>query len=166
MTDTADSNTDTESGTRGKRADDRQPEGRRKRTPLGVMRGKLDAKIPDGFVGRWINDEGNRISAAIQGGWEFMKGGEPVGQGPVDLNSDLGSYTSQIAGTKDDGSPLRTYLMVIKREWYEEDQREKQRPVDEIDNQIRRGKFAPNGGSNDKQYVPSGGININSSTKN
>ena len=115
---------------RGPRTATRDGVGRRNRVPLGGTRLKLTADIPRGYVGRWINDEDNRIYFASQeAGWQFMKDGKPVGQESEDLNDNLGSYTSQIVGTKEDGSPLRAYLMVIKKEWYEEDQREKLKPV-------------------------------------
>lgn len=145
------------------RKEDREGEGRKKRVGLGLQRNnRLSAYEPPGYHGHWINDEGSRIQDALAGDYQFMLGKEPVGSGAENRDSDLGQYTSQIVGTKEDGSPLRAYWMVIKKEWYEEDQREKQRPVDEIERAIKGGTLQPNGEDIDtsNQYVPRSGIHI------
>ena len=147
--------------TREARKEKREGEGRAKRVGLGLQRNsKLEAYTPQGYVGRWINDTGNRISSALNGGWVFMQDKKPVGSGVQNLDSDLGKYTSQVVGKKEDGSPLRAYWMLLKKEWYEEDQREKQKPVDEIEQAIKRGKYQPSEASTEGQYVPKTGIKI------
>lgn len=146
---------------RDERPQTRDPEGRQARVPLGLQRNsKLEAFTPQGYVGRWMNDEGDRLPAALRGGWEFMKDKKPVGAGSSNLDTDLGQYTSQIVGTKEDGSPLRAFWMLIKKEWYDQDQIAKLKPVEEVEKAIKRGKFAPSGESTEGQYVPKSGIKI------
>jgi hypothetical protein len=149
---------------RDQRTDSREDEGRAKRVPLGLQRNnKLDAVTPDGYVGRWMNDENVRIANAMKGGWCLMQGTKPVGGGAEDRNTDLGSCTSQIVGTNEDGTPQRAYWMVIKKEWYEEDQREKLKPVDEIERAIKGGKVGHQSMSKEDQenaYIPEKGRGI------
>ena len=149
---------------RHERKTTRENEGRQKRVPLGLQRNtKLAAFTPDGYVGRWMNDEGNRINDAMAGGWVFMKDKKPVGEGAINLDSDLGSCTSQIVGTKEDGSPLRAYWMLLKKEWYEEDKQAKLKPVDEIEKAIKGGTVGQESMQavdRDARYVPKTGIKI------
>lgn len=145
---------------RGPRAETREQTGRKQRIPLGVPRNKMAATAPKGYVGRWMNDEDNRLAAAQDGGWEFVKDKAKIGEGAENSDTDLGQYTSMRVGVNEDGSPLRAYWMIIKKEWYEEDQREKLKPVDEIEKAIKRGKFEPSGANAEGQYVPKSGIKI------
>lgn len=139
---------------------------RTKRVPLGSFRRKLTVDDDfvkkmdrDGYKLRWINDDGrSRIEQAQQAGYSFVTsdGLEQIGdQG--DGNTDPGQRISQVVGTTDDGAPMRAYLMAIPKDWYEEDQREKQKHVDEIDKAIKGGRLSPG----EKQYVPEGGISYN-----
>lgn len=116
-----------------------------KRTPLGVARRKLSLNAQfDGHKCRWINDSGDRVLQARQGGYEHVTKEELEAKGVAigdesTVGSDLGSLVSKVVGTKEDGSPLRAYLMKIRKEWYEEDQDEKQKSVDEVDRALREG---------------------------
>lgn len=130
---------------------------RAKRVPLGVPRAKLDVPQIPGFHMHWLNDEPGRLQAAEAGGYEFVYEKELKGEAG---NTDLGEKVSRIVGRNEDGSPLRAYLMKIKQEWYDEDQRVKQKPVDEIDMAIRKGNF--NEKPDDRRYVPREGIDISS----
>lgn len=128
---------------------------RKVRVPLGVPRSKLSAPQIQGYSTRWINDTVGRLQNAEAGGYEFVYERELDGQAG---NTDLGDKVSRIVGRNEDGSPLRAFLMKIKETWYREDQRTKQRKVDEIDTAIRRGKL--NEQPDDKRYVPKEGIKI------
>lgn len=128
-----------------------------KRVPLGVPRAKLDVpKIP-GYHTHWLNDEPGRLEAATAGGYEFVHEKELQGEAG---NTDLGEKVSRIVGRNEDGSPLRAFLMKLKEEWYREDQRAKQKPVDEVDMAIRQGTL--NEKPDDKRYVPREGISMSS----
>lgn len=149
---------------RDERPTTREETGRQRRVPLNEQRlNKLTAHAPEGYVGRWMNDEGNRIPAALQGGWEFMKDKQHVGQGVDNRDSNPGQYTSQTVGTHEDGSPLTAYWMVIKKEWYQEDQIVKRKPLDELENAIKHGKVGQDkmsGEDRSATYVPRTGIKI------
>lgn len=157
------------SNNRGARSDNREGTSRKRRIPLNGNRTKLDAKIPSGYVGRWVNDEQDRPwRMCNEAGWQFMKSGSPLGNPFVGnesetRNSDLGTYTSQIVGVNPDGTPLRAYLMVIKKEWYDEDKQAKLKPVDEIERAIKGGKVGQDGMKHedrDKTYIPENGRGI------
>lgn len=115
-----------------------------RRVPLGVPRTKLQVPKLPGYQLRWINDRGNRIHLAKNAGWDFTTPEEvgPVGDAPESNNSDVGSRISWPVGTKDDGSPMRAYLMKIKEEFYREDQAAKQKEVDKIDAAMKGGNTA------------------------
>jgi hypothetical protein len=127
------------------------------RVPLGVPRMKLAAPQIPGFKCRWINDEPGRLQNAEQGGYEFVREKELKGEAG---NTDLGEKVSRIVGKNDDSSPKRAFLMKIKKSWYDEDQKAKRKPLDEIDKSIRQGKL--NEKSDDKRYVPREGISVGS----
>lgn len=114
--------------------------------PLGVHHSKLsipDDLIPPNKVGRWVNDVDNRIAMALNGDYEFVTSTKDshVGDDYRDGNSDIGSKISKVVGSTKSGEPMRAYLMMIDREWYEEDQAKKQEKVDGIDRAIKTPGF-------------------------
>lgn len=131
----------------------REPAGRAKRTPLGVQRLKLQASQRPGFVRRWINDDGSRTQAALQGGYEFVR---KDGQAST---TDIGEAVSQIVGKAESGNPMRAYLMEIREDWFTEDQATKQELINATEKQIRRGELVGKVGQ-DGVYLPSQGISI------
>jgi hypothetical protein len=121
---------------------------RRKRVPVGVPRQKLTANVPPGYVGHWFNDDGERIHDALAGGYRFLSSGGQQSQ-------DIGSAISRIVGTKAAGGQMTAYLMVIREEWWQEDQRAKaSRPggPDDIDETILAGTV----GELEKRNKPTG----------
>lgn len=133
---------------------------RKERVPLGAIRAKMtvDEATKEKNKGkklRWVNDTADgRIQHAEAGGYDFVTGDgtERIGEGQ-DGNSDLGSRVSRIVGTKEDGTPLRAYLMAVDEEFYKEDQLAKQKEVDEIDAQIRSGSVGSTKPGQDGRYV-------------
>jgi len=129
---------------------------RRQRIPIGVPRQKLSVsnEIP-GYRLYWFNDYPGRIEAAEAAGYEFVTNQEVKINDFVTVgNADLGSKVKRLVGKNEDGSPLYAYLMKIRLEWFEEDQRELQAQIDRTDSSIRRGTLSPA----EYQYVPSSGI--------
>lgn len=111
----------------------------RKRTPLSGIRRKLSYDNQDkDYVYRWVNDNDRRLQNAQEGGYEFVeKADRDDHAGDDDVtneNAGVGSAISKIVNR--DGT--KAYLMRIKKEWYEEDQREKQKIPDQIEAQIMR----------------------------
>lgn len=135
---------------------------RRERVPLGVERLKLSAPPIPGYVQRVINDTPGRIQDALNAGYEFVMKDGHQGMGEPDLNNKeaMGSAVSRIVGTHRDGSPMTGYLMKLKKEWYEEDQKKKAMKTNEREAALKRGndKFGKVG--LDGRYIPMEGISI------
>jgi hypothetical protein len=140
-------------------------EPRRERIPVGVPRLKLDGGQRQGFVRRWVNDDGNRLQDFQAGGYEFVMNQLPAGS-DITARESTDSRVSRVVGTKADGSPLTAYLMEIRRDWYEEDQAAKQKRLDDQESQMRRGEDSQGGApGRDGRYVPRDGITIDSVLK-
>lgn len=147
---------------RGPREKTRADKGRRRRKPLGQPQQKLNATVPDGFVGYWFNDKPGRISQALEAGYTFVND-----QG-ADAGEDRSQARFELVGTHEDGSPLHAYLMAIPREWHEEDQLAKQEPIEATEEAIRRGRVNPGvttQDSSDVYYQPSEGSSIRHGTR-
>lgn len=108
------------------------------RIPVGANRDVLTVDgIPDGYVGRWVNDTEGRIQKFLDGGYEFVtEEGVTVGERTVD-NSEgrekAGSVKSRAVG-----QGITAYLMAIKKEWYEEDQTAKASEIAENETELFR----------------------------
>lgn len=133
----------------------------RRRVPLGQHRAKMsidNLNIDETKVQpRWINDVGGRIRDALDGGYQFVDDPNAVGEDPQ-RSQGMGSAVNMVVGTHEDGRPMKAYLMTLDRELYEEDQADKQRLVDEIDEAILQGHHQSNFG--DGKYIPTDGIKI------
>lgn len=132
-------------------------EQRAERVPLGIKRSKLAVKDQDpAYMYRWVNDVGGRILDAQNGGYEFVTDAK-VGEGDVaNRNASAGNRISRVVGKTDRGNAITAYLMRIRKEWYDEDQKAKKRQLDEVDAALKAGQSKPV----EKSYVPSQGINI------
>lgn len=126
--------------------------GRSKRIPLGGKQQQLTASNRPGYQRRWVNDNEGRLERAQAGGYEFV-------QDTVAKSTDTGTHTSQVVGSKKDGSPMRAYLMELPGAWYAEDQAAKQAEVDKVDVAIRAGGINGTVGV-DGRYVPKSGISV------
>jgi len=123
---------------------------RKKRRPLGVSRLKLEVHDKDpNYVYRFVSDRDNRVNAAIEGGYEIAPGMD-VGH-DKEGNTDPGAGTSKVVDSVD-GKPVVGHLMRIKREWYEEDQAEKEKSLAEKDKAIAGGDI--DGNASDHRYIP------------
>lgn len=122
---------------------------RKERVPFGTPRTKLSvSRQVHGHHIHWVNDITGRVEEAEQAGYEFVRGSE--------IGSRDDEPVKRFVGTKEDGSALYAYLMKIKQEWYDEDQKEVQRAVDTVDSAIKSGSVDRQ--ANDGRYVPKGGI--------
>lgn len=114
---------------------------RPRRTPLWEAKDIMTVDgIPDGYIGRWVNDTDNNVMKLQERGYEFVmdtpNGRVTVGEKRVDPNRQTGSVVSKIVGNDKNGKPLTAYLMVQRQEWYEEDQQYKQSEIDQVVKQI------------------------------
>ncbi len=140
---------------RTERSDSREETGRSTRVPLGVSRPKLAVPQRQGYVRRWVNDVEGRLQGAEAGGYQFVENSAlQAGTQDVDnVNRDLGARMSRVV---DKSTGMKAYLMEIKQEFHEEDQKLKMREVDEIDSAIKRGAL----GDDESRYIPDKGKGI------
>lgn len=86
------------------------------------------------YVYRFVNDTGSRIANFQSAGYEIVKDDElTVGDSRVFDPSDLGSGKKV---TSNDGTV--SYLMRIKKEYYEEDQAAKQNYINETERAMKQ----------------------------
>lgn len=90
---------------------------------LGVDESKLDRRT---YEYRWANETGNRLQELHGNDWDRAP----------EIASEDGT---KVAGTDDNGKPFKTVLMRKRKDWFNEDKREKQKPLAEMDEAIRSG---------------------------
>ena len=108
------------------------------RTPIGAKRDVMNVTdTPDGFTDRWVNDDPGRIDTFKNAGYELVES--------ATVGSDHADGTHADAGvvSKDVGKGVTAYLMRQKVDFYNEDQAEKQRLVDETEDALRKKKVKP-----------------------
>lgn len=114
-----------------------EPSGRPARLPVGY-RDRLRILDPDpNYVYRWVNasaDQGDRVSIFEAAGYEKVPCGlHKIGNGRVSTPGPDGSVETIPGGGGD-----KLVLMRIKREWYEQDQKQKQDRVDATERAQRK----------------------------
>lgn len=118
---------------------DTKPPRRKTRKPFGVTRDKsqVSNKRAD-FHYVWLNDVGNTIGEAIEGGYEHVLKTDPerVVSGDVTGNTAGGSVDSRVSQiVSRDGTVA--FLMRIPMDFYVEDQRERdkdsRKPLEDLD---------------------------------
>ena len=118
------------------------------RVPFGGHRQKLQLSEADansfeekGRVLRWFNDIDGRLERAITAGYDFVEPGEVPSLGAAGLhqeNSDLNGKVSKVVSkSSKSGQPIRAYLMSISKEWYDEDQRDKEEVNLQVDRALK-----------------------------
>jgi len=106
----------------------------RKRTPLS-QRNRISFRTEDGFHYHLINDKDGRLQKAVEGGYEFVESDRNLGDPIVGTAKKVGKRVSMPVGNGTTG-----YLMRIKNEWYEEDQKAKTKLVDDSEQAIKSPK--------------------------
>lgn len=137
-----------------------KPAARRERVPLGVPRRKLSWGHKDpNFVYRVIHNrpgKPNRVNEALAAGYEFVEDNRHMGD--TDVSNEMGGSTdskvTHIVGDDDRGNPMTGYLMRIRKEFYEEDQKKKMEIVDERERQMIRGVDTQGQPGRDGRYIP------------
>lgn len=125
---------------------------------------KLEVFFPEGSTLRethylwWFNDDGVRITKALQAGYEFVTSKEvAMGEMIVPLNEDLGDRVSRVVGTKADGKAMHCFLMKLPNELREQDEARQAAEVDSVDEVINRGRMGMQGVSEkdaNSTYIP------------
>jgi hypothetical protein len=107
----------------------------RKRIPLGKRDRISFDNQEDGYHYHIINDKDGRLQKAQDGGYEFVESDKSLGDKVVGTAKKMGKYVSMPVGNNITG-----YLMRIKKEWYDEDQKEKQKVVDASEKAMKPNK--------------------------
>lgn len=119
---------------------------RRQRLGLGIARRKLtiNAELAEqlekeGKIPRWINDVGSRLQDALASGYEFVTdaSGVEIATGDEGTPQEQDRRIKVKAGTEKTGETIYTYLMVIPKKFYDEDQGEKEKINKLVDESIR-----------------------------
>lgn len=103
--------------------------GAKPRIRLSVDEKKLDRNT---YHYRFANDKEGRIQQLMADDYDIAP------EGAKSDSSSLGSVNSAFAGKDDSGKPYDAVLMRKRKDWFEADQKEKQKPLDEMDEAIRR----------------------------
>lgn len=107
---------------------------REKRTPINGTRNILTIRGQEpGYRYRIVNDDGDRIPMLQEQGYELVQ----------DASITVGDR--RIANPTKEGSPVQVsvgggqkgFVMRIKDEWYQEDQKTKQKSVDDLDESMK-----------------------------
>lgn len=118
---------------------------------LGVAKSKLDFNK---FAYRWVNDNPGRIHAmTVEDDWDFVPN-----DNVKDDDAGRGSAVTQVVGVSPDGSPLLAYLCRKPRTYFDEDQADKAKELDEQLAQLRRGNTRD--GAKQSDYTPNVGISV------
>ena len=144
-------------------------EERRRRTKLGGLRLKMS--VPEnlrrpGHTLQWWHEED--LLEAQDGGYTFIKKDEDheIGESQgLTQRQGVDSRISLVVGRREDGSPIRDYLMEIPDEWAKEDREAVQQASQEVIDGMKRGEDAGGRAGVDQRYIPKEGIKIGSSTR-
>lgn len=96
---------------------------------LTVDETRLDRKT---YQYRFVSDMNGRVGQLHALDWD------PAPEAAKPDTNSLGTLASAHGGL-DDGRPYNTLLMRKRKDWFDTDQKEKQRPLDDAEDQIRRG---------------------------
>lgn len=126
----------------------------RERVPdLGGQRLKLSVQgeIPGHHL-YWENDEDGRIEQLLFDGFDFVQPGEVNRASDLVADMDLANRISRYVGRREDGSPLRAYLMKCPQDIWDARQANGLDLANERDRHIRNERMKPQ----EHQYVPKG----------
>lgn len=120
---------------------------------LGVDESKLDRST---YEYRWANETGNRLQQLHANDWDVAP--EMAAPG----TDSGGTVNSKVAGTDDTGKPFNAVLMRKRKDWFQADQKAKQKPLDEMDEAIRKGSAHQQSEPSLREgaYTPDGGNKI------
>jgi len=132
---------------------------RKKRVPLGVQRLKMAMKNRPGFKRRWVNDKGDRLTQAMEGGYNLVPrdGAEFTEEDVANRNDSLNNAICKPVNSGE----IKAYLMEIPTALYKADQKIKADAINETEEGLRRGSDAHGRPGADGRYIPREGIKIN-----
>ena len=114
-----------------KRAMETRSANRARRALLGGYEGQRMLAAPhEGFHLHWINDVGTNLQEMLAKGYSFVEDDSSI------ESDDLGRRNS--LQVSKNGPPITAYLMEIPEDMYLEDQLQKERSIQDVEDQIRR----------------------------
>lgn len=132
------------------------PRKRKKREDVQVLGKRLAVNTVrldfEKFNYRWINATDARLwQMTQQDDWQLV---HQDGTGVRDDESaDLGTLWTSVVGTTKEGQGLKAYLCRKPRQWYEDDQKQKQTDLDEQLSRMKTG-LASDGTVQGADYIP------------
>jgi hypothetical protein len=148
------------------RADEVRTERRKKPGQMAYGGGRLavDESMLDRntYEYRWVSDAPGRVQRLHDEDWDRVN--DPAIK--PDANT-KGTVLSVHGGTEASGKNVDQILMRKRKEWFDEDQKEKLRPMEEVDKQLRSGQADVIAADTDADlanhaYVPGGGNSMKS----
>ena len=111
-----------------------------------------DSRLDPDYVYRFANDDEGRIyDLTVRDDYNPVTDREGLLKPD---GTDMGAQVSTVVGTTTAGAAMRGVLLRKKRKFYEDDQREKQRAIDEKEASLKSGTVP--GAGNGEMYVPDG----------
>lgn len=107
----------------------------RRRVRIGEDgRNILNVEAPKGYVGRWVNDDdSNRVQDLIDRGYQIYTGNDKSSDdGLVGASDGVGA-----AMVKNVGRGMQGVYMIQRKEYYDEDQADKAKIVDDKESSLR-----------------------------
>jgi hypothetical protein len=98
---------------------------------LSLDETRLDRNL---YTYRWVKDEGTRVEILKKRDWDLVDDEAAKTDG-----TGLGSVPSQIGGVGESGKPYGLVLMKKYRDWHDNDQKLKRKPLDAMEAAIRKG---------------------------
>lgn len=124
--------------------------GKRKRLAVS---GELDHEK---YAYRWVNDDGVRVhDLTVNDDWEVVN--DRQGELKKD-GAGMGAEVSVHVGRNADGRPIKSILVRKLKSYYEDDEKAKQRHIDEQEASIKAG--ATPGAGTEGTYTPRNGISL------
>jgi len=131
---------------------------RKKRVPLGVQRLKMAVSKRPGFKRRWVNDTGDRLNQAMEGGYSLVSrdGAEFTEEDVANRNDSLNNAVSKPVNSGE----IKAFLMEIPTALYTADQKVKADNINRTEEGLRHGADAHGRPGADGRYIPREGIKI------
>jgi len=131
---------------------------RKKRIPLGVPRLKMAVNKRPGFNRRWVNDIGDRLNQAMEGGYSLVPRDDAkfTEEDVANRNDSLNNAVSKPVNSGE----IKAFLMEIPTALYKADQKAKADSINGTEEGLRRGADAHGQPGADGRYIPREGIKI------
>lgn len=110
---------------------------------LGGVRLKLEVfTLIEGYHLYWANDQNNEVEMLIEEGFDIVKPEEVGMANRIVQDADVANIVTKYVGTKEDGTPLRAYLLKIPEEQWQAREDHRYAQADEWDEGIRQGSIS------------------------